>query len=183
VDKRVSFSGEDLELAEIAETYEITFRSLVNYRESLTDNSNTRSSYFPEQLVGYSRDEFVTYFQSQIEELGRTMCLNLIAATEAKLRKDFLQRVYNRKRDNNSRALRTVYKNKGRYASLEADILDTWKNLEPSARDVIGEYKSVLQMRHWLAHGRYWVAKLGRKYDFFSVYAICENLQSNLPLF
>lgn len=35
--------------------------------------------------------------------------------------------------------------------------------------------------RHWLAYGRFWVAKLGREYDFSSVYTICKEIDTTLP--
>lgn len=182
MDKRVSFSGQDLELDEIVETYDVLYKSLVNYRDVLLLSMKTRTTDIPEQFLGYTIDELVRYFAGQVAELDRTMCLNVIAATEAKLRKDYLQRGYNRPSDPQSRVLRAVYSVKGNRASLEEDILEAWKQAEPSARGAIGELKSVLGLRHWLAHGRYWVQKLGRNYDFFSVFAVCQTLQTKLPL-
>jgi len=41
-----------------------------------------------------------------------------------------------------------------------------------SYKQIISEYISVLNYRHWLAHGRYWVPKLGRNFDLMTVTTI-----------
>jgi len=178
---RVSFSGEDQELEAIAETYNLLHDSLISYRNSIFDNIKNMEMNVPEKFIGYSTTELEEYFTNEIRELGITMCLNLIASIEAKFRKDYLKRAYDRNKDENSAFLRKIYGEKNKYASLEEDILEAWKMLQPSSKALISEYKGVLGFRHWLAHGRYWIAKLGRKYDFFSVYEICYDIKVQIP--
>jgi hypothetical protein len=43
--------------------------------------------------------------------------------------------------------------------------------------DLIGAFG----YRNWLAHGRYWIPKLGRKYDYESVYKPAEDILGNFP--
>jgi hypothetical protein len=51
-----------------------------------------------------------------------------------------------------------------------------------SGKSVISDLRGALNYRNWLAHGRYWVAKLGRKYDFFSVLTLAINIQKELGI-
>jgi hypothetical protein len=49
------------------------------------------------------------------------------------------------------------------------DILGAWKKELGAGAKVIGNFKQVVQYRHWLAHGRYWKQSSGlteiRVYD------------------
>jgi hypothetical protein len=47
---------------------------------------------------------------------------------------------------------------------------------------LIGELRSAFKFRNWLAHGRYWTPKLGRNYDFESLYLLADAVFSPLPL-
>ena len=42
---------------------------------------------------------------------------------------------------------------------------------------LVGDIRSAFGYRHWLAHGRYCVAKLGRQYDFASVYNLAREVE------
>jgi hypothetical protein len=39
---------------------------------------------------------------------------------------------------------------------------------------IIGELRGAFKFRHWLAHGRYWKPKFGRRYDFNDIYTIAD---------
>lgn len=180
--RRVSFSGQEQDLADIARTFNLLRNSLVRYRDRLLNEvAHGTLGNVPPNLVGCSIQEVEEYFANEIEELERLLSFNVIAATEARFKKDYLLRVYNRRKDELSHALRVVYSEVNKSASLEDDILATWKELEPSIKPILSDYIGALGYRHWLAHGRYWVAKIGRKYDFFTVYAICDNVNRNVP--
>lgn len=40
------------------------------------------------------------------------------------------------------------------------------------SKALLGELAGAFRYRHWLAHGRYWQPKLGRKYDYLSVFGL-----------
>jgi hypothetical protein len=76
--------------------------------------------------------------------------------------------------------MRDIYQQKGNRASLEDDILDFWKQVYPEHKQVISNVISALQYRNWLAHGRYWDAKLGRKYSYPFLYNLAEKVEELL---
>lgn len=119
----------------------------------------------------------------QLTEAEREVSLTLLASIEAALRVDFLERVYQKKKDPLSRACRNLHKDKGARASLEDKILPLWREFCSVSPLPIGELRGAFKYRHWLAHGRYWVARLGRRYDFDSIYiladAVIASLQAN----
>ncbi len=66
--------------------------------------------------------------------------------------------------------------------SLEEEIFDLWKEHANAVSQLIGDLKGAFKYRHLLAHGRYWMPKLGKKYDFASLYALVTSVLSNFPL-
>ena len=94
----------------------------------------------------------------------------------------YLQRVYKRDKDPLSKSFRDLYREKENRARLDEDILELWKNHHPELKGVIGDFKGALKLRHWLAHGRYWLPRLGRLYDAYSVYIISDNIMNNFDL-
>ena len=118
------------------------------------------------RFAGYTPDEVRNEMNARLEEHERTTSLNLLAALEAAFRIDFLQRCYERRKDRLSRALRQIYTQQERRVSLEDDILPAWRQNSSVSPRVIANLKDAFRYRHWLAHGRYWEPKLGRKYDY-----------------
>jgi hypothetical protein len=136
--------------------------------------SPVESRYF-----GKTRDELDAEFAFQIAELNLLSMFGMLACTEATLRIDFSLRVKNREKDRVSRCFRNAYKERGRKIRLQEDILDAWREYgEAGIKQAVGEFKGVLKLRDWLAHGRYWKAKLGRAagYDVADVFVICNEL-------
>ncbi len=139
------------------------------------------------RYVGKTREELDEEFVFQIVELGQLSMLGMLASTEAALRVDYIERVANKKKDNVSRRFRKRYKERGvEKIRLEEDILDTWKEHGSGSqiKTAVGEFKSVLKLRHWLAHGRYWKPKLGRAegYTPLDVFDICKLLLQAVDL-
>ena len=163
---RVPLSSEELTIKEIEDYYLATERAL----RSFYDKSNT---YF----VGYTFDELESELNSRLEELNKATAFTVLAAIEAHLRVDFLQRVYNKDKDDLSRKFRALHNEKGSRVSLSEDILELWKD-HVAKKSVVQDIRAALNFRHWLAHGRYWVAKLGRRYDFASVLTLAVYAQN-----
>jgi hypothetical protein len=53
---------------------------------------------------------------------------------------------------------------------LDQDIFEAWKNHLPVSKARIGVLRTAFRLRHWLAHGRFWQPKIGRSFDFDSVF-------------
>lgn len=85
-------------------------------------------------------------------------------------------RVQERYKDDLSRPFRSLYKEYENRVSLEDDILGNWKLHHPKRKNVFSDYIAALSFRNWLAHGRYWTPRFGRRFDFGIVYLICSNV-------
>lgn len=168
--KKVSFSNEVLSIQEIADYYSRSEKAL---RAFYLDNKQ----YF----VGYTLDEIEEELDKYISELDKSCSFAVLATIEAYIRVDFLQRCYNKEKDLISRDFRDLFKIKEHHTSLNDEILTLWrKHLSRSSS--ISELRAALHYRDWLAHGRYWVAKLGRHYDFFELIKLATFLQGELGI-
>ncbi|MGB7132439.1 MAG: hypothetical protein WBD59_16615 [Candidatus Sulfotelmatobacter sp.] len=65
---------------------------------------------------------------------------------------------------------------------MDEDILEAWSEHSSGSRQLIAELRGAFNFRHWLAHGSYWVPKLGRKYDFNFVYSLADDVLEAFPL-
>lgn len=176
--RRVSLSQESLTPVEIAE-----HRAIL--QAALRQLYQHPPPWLYERFVDEPRSVMLEHLQERLSETDRETSLTLLASIEAAFRVDFLDRVYQRKKDPLSRAYRRLYQDKGTRVSLVDDILPLWRDLTLSSPKLVGELRGAFNYRHWLAHGRYWVARLGRRYDFDSVYilaeAVIEAMQTAAP--
>jgi hypothetical protein len=181
-------SGEELGLQEVWSWYAFQ-RALIGEEKSRVLGAPAGDlGLATSRYVGKTREEVEGDFAYQIAELAQVAKLGMLASTEAALRIDSIERVLNRKRDAVSRRFLDI--NGGRWwkpfsrrgihnARLDEDILNTWRDHgpDPDIRHVVSEFKGVLKLRHWLAHGRYWKPRLGRaSYDILDVFEICRQL-------
>jgi hypothetical protein len=173
--KKVSFSGEHLSLADAALHHNDIDGALTLY-------FSTASPSYQVRFAGYKPDEVREELGGRLAELDRTTTMTLLAAVEAAFRIDYLQRCYKKKRDSVSRQFWEIYKEKKTRASLEDEIFEVWKANTTGSTKVIGELRGAFQFRHWMAHGRYWMPKLGQKYDYLSVYSLALEALSSFPL-
>ncbi len=168
---RVNLSGENLGLAAIANHYsdiESSLRFFFGSPEALSQS----------RFVGEKPASLQESLQDCLAELERSVVLNLLASLEASLRIDYLLRCYKKKKDKLSREFRKLYSKRGPRASLEDEILPLWKKSTDVQAQVISDLKGAFKYRHWLAHGRYWVPKLGQKYDYIGVFILAEKIYS-----
>ncbi|HVN85892.1 MAG TPA: hypothetical protein VMW17_13720 [Candidatus Binatia bacterium] len=113
------------------------------------------------------------------DELDDQVTLALVASFEASFRIDFEQRVRRRLKDGVSREFRTIARQYGQRVKFE-DILDIWK--QASGRP--HRFRKLVQLlnyRHWLAHGRYWVDKSGQEFAPLIAWQIIEAVRAELP--
>ncbi len=173
--RKVTFSGENLELAEAALHHN-------DAEGALTLFFSIASPSYSVRFAGYKPNEVRDEFGERIAELDRNTTMSLLAAIEAAFRIDYLQRCYNKKKDEVSRQFRQIYKAKEAHVSLEDDIFEVWKNNTKGSTRLISDLRGAFKFRHWIAHGRYWTPKFGQKYDYVSVYPLALQALSDFPL-
>ena len=135
----------------------------------------------PDAVLGMTPDEVTRYYENMRGELEAAACLMVLGEAEAVLRVDYLSRVYRKAKDPLSRAFRELYKQKEDRVGLEQDLLDAWVAHQADCRAVVADFRGALKFRHWLAHGRYWTPKLGRRYVLRDVFEIAGRLFAKLP--
>ncbi len=175
--ERVSFSKENLNFSSILDHHIDLQNSLKEYYIHAYNN-NTLAIKF----MDYTKDELFDEYKNRIIELEKSTIFTMLSSLEASFRIDYLQRNYNKCKDNVSKDFREIHREKENKASLENDILTTWKNHHPENKAIISELIGAFKFRHWLAHGRYWTPKLGRKYDYTYIYELSSQIYKVLPL-
>ena len=174
--KRVSFPGDHLGLPEIAAHHQDLESSLTLYFSAGSPNYLVR-------FATYAAGEVTDELRERLKETDLTSSLTVLASVEAAFRIDYLRRCYRRGKDPVSRAFRDIYKEKQRYASLEDEIFEAWTNNSSGVRPIIGELRGAFRFRHWLAHGRYWTPKFGRRYDFDDIFALADLTLHSFPFY
>src|SRR3546814_476658 len=162
---KVSFSGLHRNLEDVALYY-------LDVRAALIDFFAGSS---PELQLRYAGAKLDDARDKALEELDATSCLGVLTSVEAAVRVDYLSRVYARKKDPLSLAIREIYKERENAARLEDDLLRAWRDSGVVGKALIGELIGAFKYRHWLAHGRYWSPKFGRIYDYVTVYGLAEE--------
>lgn len=153
--------------------------------KALTSGSgDIANAVFPRlsRLAGRTRQEVEEFFGAQRAELEFLTMFELLASTEAVLRRDFWHRVRARKKDSLSRRYRAIHserRNNGNKAPirLREDILQALD--EEGVR--VSDFRGALKLRNWLAHGRYWNPKLGYSYTPDLIFDTSENLIDSVP--
>jgi hypothetical protein len=150
--------------------------------ESLKLYFNRDSPHSLARLDTYEGPRIAVRPSDYFEETGLRSSLALLTWIESVFQLDYQYRCRKRLRDDLSRAFRAISKRKPNYVNLEKDIFDAWSMYASGALPLIGELRAAFKFRNWLAHGRYWTPKLGRKYDFESLYLLADAVYSKLPL-
>lgn len=168
--RKVKFSGEQIPIDEIAQ-----------YHSDLEEALRAFYCEDNKRFTGYTIQELEEELNERLEELDKTSSLSLLSSIEASIRTDYLRRCYDRLKDPVSRRMRDLYRKKGTNASLKEDILEIWKQMI-MPRTIISDIKAAFNYRDWLAHGRYWEPKLGRKYNFFDLYTLANEISVKLGI-
>jgi hypothetical protein len=180
VTPRMSISSNRIGVDDVWEYYETMRAAIVQFAEAAKQSLIEGSDLRDPMLFGMNLAELDAYFENLLDEADKQACLFLIASAEAAIRVDFLERVYEKRKDRVSRAFRDIYKSRCEHdktrVRLDRDILETWASEITRAKTAVGTFKGALKFRHWLAHGRYWVPKLGRKYDPIGIVQIVMDL-------
>lgn len=177
---RVSISSSRIGVDDVWEYYETMRAAIVQFAETAKQSLVEGADLQDPRLFGMDMAELDAHFESLLDEADKQACLFLIASAEAAMRVDFLERVYEKRKDRVSRAFRDIYKSRCEHnktrVRLDEDILDTWASEIAKASTAVETFKGALKYRHWLAHGRYWVPKLGRRYDPIGIVQIVMDV-------
>ena len=173
--RRVALSGAHLGLLEISGFHD-------DAELGLRLRFDPSSFGYDSRFLGYTERDVQAELVSRRQELQYLSSLAVMASVEAAFRIDYLQRCYRRDKDKISRAFRELYQNHGVRVSLEDEILAVWLEYSSAGRSTISELRGAFKYRHWLAHGRYWVPKLGRIYDYPTVFVMATNALASFPL-
>ena len=171
--KALAFGGHSL--IEIVEYHNDAVDALRLFLTSLHARADSR-------LLGYTEHEFNQLLLGRIDETELRSCFAILAALEASLRIDFQLRVKQRAKDPLSREFRVIYKARQDRARLDEDLLEPWLRHHPPLKKLIGELRSALHFRHWLAHGRYWKRPVHGRFDYLSMYTLAELIFAQFPL-
>ena len=172
--RRVTFSGEHLQLARIAQYYNDVEAPVRSY-------FSPEFIHLKKRFVGYSENEAEVEMGFILDEHARSTSMSVLAALEASFRIDYLNRCYKKLRDPLSRAFRSTHQQKGTRVPLD-DIFLMWQLNSNVPTSIMSDLECVFRYRHWLAHGRYWTPKFGQVYDYDDIYALAERVYSGFPL-
>jgi hypothetical protein len=177
-------------LEAIAEYYYDVMASLTLYvSEECPDFLARLDKEVPEFLARFLgeptdklRAELMKRLEERLEETELRSAFVILTIVEAAFRLDYKYRCEKKLKDDLSRDFRAIYKDRKTAVRLDEDIFEAWKQNQPDSRKLIDDLREAFGFRHWLAHGRYWKPKLGRKYDFDSVYDLADIVFGNLSL-
>jgi hypothetical protein len=175
--KKIGFSEENLNFSSIISHHIDTKEALKEYYINAYKNNRLSNKF-----IGYTKYELLKEYKNRINELEKSTIFTILSSLEASFRVDYLKRSYSKSRDGLSRSFSEIYKKKENKASLEKDILELWKDHYPEYKPLISELIGAFKFRHWLAHGRYWTPKLGRKYDYSYIYELSLQIYKTLHL-
>ena len=171
-----TFSQEEKSIESIWSWYEDQKEALRDFKNKIISSFKSLNPVIYDKFLTFTLNELNDYFNKSDEELEHLVCFDLISATEALLRLDFHKKVHNKDKSELGRIFRQIYKEKGDKFSLEKDIIEKWKVSIPNEKSKFSNFLGLLKYRHWLAHGRYWPPKFGRKFTPDVTYGIVDNI-------
>jgi hypothetical protein len=135
----------------------------------------------PERYRDESLEELREQFSSARKHLLYAAMLHLLTTTEALLRLAFDDLSKRQTKPAIFRRFRKIERERGKKIRLEEDILNTWTEVYPETARSIREFKGVVPLRDWLAHGRWWNPKLGRPvYEVGDVFDIASEMLNRM---
>jgi hypothetical protein len=136
---------------------------------------------FAVRFAGKRPDEVNRKLAERLNESDVRSVLFVLTSLEASFRVDFDVRCRKRLKDVLSVHFREVERARQNAVRLDEDILEGWKRHSDAPPALISDLRGAFKFRHWLAHGRYWNPKLGRRYDFDYVHLIAKAIVFGFP--
>jgi len=139
------------------------------------------ADFIPERYRDQSLDELREQFASARRHLQYAAMLHLLTTAEALLRLAFEDLSKRKTKPAIFRRFRKIGRERGEKIRMEEDILDTWVEVYPETARSIREFKGVVPLRDWLAHGRYWNPKIGRPvFEVRDVFDIASEMLNRM---
>ncbi|SRR5258708_110146 len=164
----------------------LTLDEIANYRADVQLSlAASFRDLLPEFVIRYAEltiQELRELQAARLRETDMQCALTVLGAVEAAFRIDYEIRCKSRLKDPLSRKFRNLYQKYQLRVRLEDDIFEIWKDESRATKSLIGNLKGAFDYRHWLAHGRYWPPKLGREYDFQTVFILADAIFTSLDL-
>ena len=134
--------------------------SLLVYKDSIID-SLRNSLPPPAAFQNRTLIEVDEHFNDLGKELEILVSFRLLSIAEAFYRVDFIERAKKMKKDNLSRGLSQLRRekhltrndNESQYRKVNLDeILKVWRRESPHLKNKLDQYGFLLEFRHWVAH-------------------------------
>lgn len=154
--KKISLSNNPPTIHQIKEHHEVIKEAIFLYYSPENLHFIERFGLKTKNEIRASRDE-------KLGEVGASFAVSLFAAIEASFQVDAFLRQDPKEQDELSNKLRDLHdlrNSKGKRLSLD-DILQVWKGNSDQLSVLVSSIRTAFNDRHWLAHGRYLVPKLG----------------------
>jgi hypothetical protein len=177
---KVSLSEQKQSIEFVWNWYLDQSEALLDFRKKIFEAITNSTADFNPKFIDFTVNELNEHYKNSKSELEHLVCFDLISATEATLRSDFLNRVYGKDKSNIGRIFRHLEKIKSNKISLEQDIIEHWKTEAGDRKPHLSGFISLLKYRHWLAHGRYWTPKFGQQFTPIITYDIAEKVHELL---
>jgi hypothetical protein len=160
---------------DVWEWYQLSQESLfaneAAIKRSVSDGAQPSGYWY-----GMTLSEITDRFRGLHDELDVAAMMLMLSACEAELRLDYQRRTVNKRKDPLSRRFRTIHKVVKQKPRLDEDILAAWREEHTRYKGRISDFRGTLKLRHWIAHGRYWVPKFGLQYQPELVFAIVDQI-------
>ena len=154
---------EIIDIGFVWEWYENQKKAIFDYQAAVLNLFSSDSLGFTSKFSGLTSQQIIDYFEKQKYELERIVCFYIIASSEGQIMSDFKIRIKNNKKDNLTKVYKQYKKKKGiKPILVNDDFLKLLKPIFPNRpeKEIIGNFNSALNFRHWFAHG----TALGTKY-------------------
>ncbi|MBF0155422.1 MAG: hypothetical protein HQL64_16935 [Magnetococcales bacterium] len=132
-----------------------------------------------ETMRGATPNQIRDYFDTLIEELENLVKLALLSSAEGHIRYDFANRINNNDQHPLTKQFSAllVASKFGAGGVKLPRILDAWIKQDPRNTSTINVFGDILELRHWLAHGRWWNLKPGLPpYAVSDIYHIVDGV-------
>lgn len=133
-------------------------------------------------FVGLRSEEIARLLAERQSELQYAFSLTILASVEAAFRIDFRHRCQRRVKSPVTEKLRSLERRfTGRFMPID-NIFDVWKKDSPEFRGIIGDINTAFRYRDWLAHGRSFFPKFGKRFDIVTVYKLADDVAGKMEL-
>jgi hypothetical protein len=136
---------------------------------------------FAVRFAGRSMHEADRELTLRLDESDVRSTFAVITRLETTFRVDFDLRCRKRLKDSLSVYFRGIEKTHGNRVRLDEHILEGWKKHTSASTKLISDLRGAFKFRHWVAHGRYWSPKFGRKFDFGYIHLLADAIISVFP--